>query len=922
MGPLGMVGKLLVGVGGGVVVGSCVLLLSCLLFFSPLFLLLFLPSFSFSFSSSSSTSSSSTSSRPSRPSTFPSPQRTPTNEKRRRRATIREGEEQLLEGGELDEESLKATTTTATGTQSFTLFRTLVISRRQETQQQQQQQQQQRRRQKLFSVSFWVTRVLSLLVFLLLFTLLFRWFLSHPLGLSDVSGGGAAATYPKEAEEEEEEEQQQLITVETTTAAGERGAGIGVPREGEVVYWKRKRRKSREGGGEGEGGKEEEDDWELDSGQRARYYWLTATEGAEKKEKEKEGGEGQQRRAFVSLVANDYNVLGGRVLGRSLLSAQNQAASRTTGEDGGRGGSEVDVERVMMITAQVSLRNRELLQQDGWKLVLVPTIDNPFLSPGKKKGTTTTTTTTIGGATGEGRKEATESLRSSSSSWKKEVVDLEERHEAQVRRTALSKLHMFNLVEYEAIFFIDADMLALSQQGSVLKNIFRCVLEPQPSSHLLLHYHHSTSSSSSLINQTTNMKADKGRGGGEEEVPVVCAFQYRHISKVVGGYEPRWLFNSGGVVVRPSEALFTDILRHSRWLGTNALKNDQGLLQSYFFFLCNAERRRDVQVLGDLSQRELRLLECLYPDHNQKNWQSSFVHKCGGSDYRDGSDDNESYLQLLRSGLTNQYTMIAPIWKNDGISFLSEEEEEEQQRQHRELFGVDANLPASATAVAAGGGGSGEEEMKGRKVEVLLGNKRCVSLTNAWQVWSSLDPYARNGTQSVLVHFIDPIFKPWSWRLAPYQGKLKTKNKTKRNCQQTKTTYISIGYYSEWRSYLSDLEEPWRDTLAQSLLWFCFPFLLFSLLLPFLLYWSSSSTFTSSSFAAAFSSSSSSSSSAAISIASPLEEERGTGRCQQEVSTLDTTIVPLIRWTWDFYFLTCWLFGMFLFVVLLVSSFS
>lgn len=64
--------------------------------------------------------------------------------------------------------------------------------------------------------------------------------------------------------------------------------------------------------------------------------------------------------------------------------------------------------------------------------------------------------------------------------------------------------------------------------------------------------------------------------------------------------------------------------------------------------------------------------------------------------------------------------------------------------------------------------------------------------SNVWQIWASQDTYADNVSNANIVHFIDPVNKPWSWRLFPYKGK------HRKSCVASRTFSIRILHFVVW----------------------------------------------------------------------------------------------------------------------------
>eukprot|EP01102_Stenamoeba_stenopodia_P002922 TRINITY_DN1284_c0_g1_i2.p1 TRINITY_DN1284_c0_g1~~TRINITY_DN1284_c0_g1_i2.p1 ORF type:complete len:735 (+),score=120.46 TRINITY_DN1284_c0_g1_i2:521-2725(+) len=415
----------------------------------------------------------------------------------------------------------------------------------------------------------------------------------------------------------------------------------------------------------------------------------------------------KSKEAFVTLVGSNDHVLGARALGKSIELL----------------GTKKD--RVALVTKLVSLENLSLMEREGWRVAVVPFIENPFIKEEKMKH-----------------------------------LSYQERHERGRRKTVLCKLHIWNLVEYESVFYLDTDVIMIPGLRQVKEN---CDLQPKEKI---------------IIDNIF----DCGRNGSSSsKIGQFCALQHGYGFKMT----PVWEFNAGILVVKPSRAIFRDILTHARWLGTNSNYGDQGTLARYFFYTCASEGKF---LLGDPEHsRQVSQLQCKFPD---------FSYLATATPAQ--KDQFEAMCDEVGHPLsTSKYTLLPKIYRGADPTM---EAKDIYSSPLDKLFPPNNSIEDPRSEF--------EKEYLWRKskiaphIEKLYTAEKsgCQQLNRIWQTWITDDTEGVRQCKTAVVHFLDPDRKPWFWHAWPVSG-----------------------YYQMWREVVDSLDYPWSDIKTQAVTWSLFP---------------------------------------------------------------------------------------------------
>eukprot|EP01102_Stenamoeba_stenopodia_P016326 TRINITY_DN5696_c0_g1_i4.p1 TRINITY_DN5696_c0_g1~~TRINITY_DN5696_c0_g1_i4.p1 ORF type:complete len:606 (-),score=81.82 TRINITY_DN5696_c0_g1_i4:42-1859(-) len=333
----------------------------------------------------------------------------------------------------------------------------------------------------------------------------------------------------------------------------------------------------------------------------------------------------------------------------------------------------------------VSDANLDLLLMDGWRIAVIPFIENPFIEPEDPKH-----------------------------------VNFEERHEIGRRKTVLCKLHIWNLVEYDTIFYLDTDIIVVP--GLPIAQDGDCEDEPR-------------------VKIDTIFQCGKKNGTEphpNSKIGQFCAFQYSYDWSP----SPSWFFNAGVLLVKPSREIFRDILVHARWLGTNRNFGDQGTLQKYFFLTCVSEGKF---LLGDLDkQEEVSKLVCKFPDNDFLNYNSHYK-----------VDAFKKLCASIGTEVSTEEFMLLPLLFH--TSGPKANLYTGQQMDEKRLF--------RRTHMWTG-------ESLGENIDKVYESLEsgCMQLDRPWQDWASDDMHGDDRCESAVIHYLDADRKPWHWRLWPLAG--------------------------------------------------------------------------------------------------------------------------------------------------------
>eukprot|EP01102_Stenamoeba_stenopodia_P012065 TRINITY_DN3765_c0_g1_i1.p1 TRINITY_DN3765_c0_g1~~TRINITY_DN3765_c0_g1_i1.p1 ORF type:complete len:664 (-),score=84.83 TRINITY_DN3765_c0_g1_i1:170-1990(-) len=346
-------------------------------------------------------------------------------------------------------------------------------------------------------------------------------------------------------------------------------------------------------------------------------------------------------------------------------------------------------DKVALATPLVSIDNLQLLALDGWRVAVVPFIENPFIEE--------------------------ENVQH---------LSYEERHERGRRKTVLSKLHIWNLVRYDTVLYLDTDTLVVPGWA---KQAEKCW---------------------SIIDIDQLFDCGKKRSVNSK-LGQFCALQHQYLWNPTS----EWLFNAGVLVIKPSRDVFRDILMHSRSVGTNTNFGDQGMLNKYFYYLCASGG----QVLfKDANPQQKASIECNFPDLHFINTAPS-----------DRLERFRDYCKLFGYEVANEKsTLLPPIFEpisikiesklyllgNETSNNKTDDDTKTRSKFDKTHMWRPVTLPKSITKVY-------EADLSG-----------CQQLNGMWHTWVREDIRARRQCRTGVIHFLNANRKPWSWRFWPLGG--------------------------------------------------------------------------------------------------------------------------------------------------------
>jgi hypothetical protein len=164
-----------------------------------------------------------------------------------------------------------------------------------------------------------------------------------------------------------------------------------------------------------------------------------------------------------------------------------------------------------------------------------------------------------------------------------------------------------SLLNYELVLYLDADTFAVRDPSSLFEDYFAAVnsqaikinTNPTPA----------VPASTPGSKRTSSKRPTPVPSPSTPSSPdfVLAAYAERLMAS-----SPRWEFNAGVLLIKPSLHLFDQMLSLARYIGSNQNRGDQGLLQRYFFYSCVENKTVGLE--------DLPRLERLYPDHAISGW--------------------------------------------------------------------------------------------------------------------------------------------------------------------------------------------------------------------------------------------------------------------------------------------------------------